>query len=138
MKFSTRTTYGLRAMIQLATKYRQGNLSVAAIAKEEGISPGDLERIFAKLKKAELIKSEKGVSGGYVLSKKPQDISVFEIVRALEGKLSPFHCLDEKGKIFCSEKCNCGATTVLVRVQEAVNKTLNSMTLGDLTVKNRS
>lgn len=132
MKFSTRTTYGLRAMIQLAEKYRQGNLSVASIAKEEGISSGYLERIFASLKKAELINAEKGVSGGYVLSKKPQNISILEVVRALEGKLAPFHCLDENGKFYCQDSCNCGASMVLVKVQDAVKKALQSMTLKDL------
>jgi Rrf2 family protein len=132
MKFSTRTTYGLRAMIQLADNFDNGNVSTATIAQEEGISSGYLERLMASLKKAKLVGAEKGASGGYSLSKKPKDITVLEIVRALEGKLAPFHCLDENGKFYCNEHCNCGANRVLVRVQDAVKDTLGSMTLKDL------
>ncbi len=132
MKFSTRTTYGLRAMINLADSYGQGSIALSRIAKDEEISLGYLERLFASLKKAKLIKSEKGAAGGYTLSKAPNKINVFDIVKSLEGKMSPFHCLDEKGKIYCADKCNCGVTSVLTRVQEAVNFTLRSMTLKDL------
>jgi Rrf2 family protein len=132
MKFSTRTTYGLRAMIRLAEKYGQGSVSLAKIAKEEKLSLGYLERLFSNLKKAELVKAEKGASGGYSLPDSPKKINVFDIVKCLEGKMSPFHCLDEKGRVYCSDKCKCGATKVLTEVQATVNKTLQSMTLKDL------
>ncbi len=132
MKFSTRTTYGLRAMIQLAQQYGQGCLSAARIAEDEGISPGYLERLLAKLKQADLIEAEKGASGGYRLSRPPKKISVFEIIRPLEGKLTVFHCLDEQGKIFCDEKCRCGVVSVLTKVQSAVNNTLEDIYLSDL------
>ena len=133
MKFSTRTTYGLRAMIILAQKYGQESISLATIARDEKISLKYLERLFAKLKKEKLITSEKGSAGGYSLSRAPKDINVFEIVKALEGEMSPFHCLDESGKIFCSAKCKCGATSVLVKVQQAVNTTWKGIRLSELT-----
>ena len=132
MKFSTRTTYGLRAMINLADEYGKGSLALSKIAKNEKISLGYLERLFSNLKKAELVKSEMGAAGGYKLTRSPSKIKVFDIVKSLEGKMSPFHCLDETGKIYCADKCNCGVTSVLTRVQTAVNKTLQSMTLKDL------
>lgn len=132
MKFSTRTTYGLRAMINLAENHGQGSIALSKIAKNEKISLGYLERLFSKLKKADLVKSEKGAAGGYELNMAPSKIKVFDIVKTLEGELSPFHCFDENGKIYCANKCNCGATLVLTKVQEAVNKTLRSMTLKDL------
>jgi Rrf2 family transcriptional regulator, cysteine metabolism repressor len=132
MKFSTRTTYGLRAMINLAKNREKGSLSLGVLAKEENISLAYLERLFAGLKKAGLVKAEKGATGGYTLAYAPEKISVFDIVKALEGKLSPFYCMGEDGKIYCASKCHCGATRVLSKVQEAVSTTLKSMNLGEL------
>ena len=123
MKFTTRTTYGLRGMIRLAQNYKSESMSLATIAKEEGISANYLERLFSALKKDGLVSAEKGVSGGYSLVKDPQKITVFDIIKSLEGKISPFHCLDEDGKVFCNAKCNCGVVAVLGKVQKAVNNT---------------
>lgn len=132
MKFSTKTTYGLRAMIVLAENWGQDKMSLATIAKNEGISAKYLERIFSILKKEKLLASEKGVNGGYSLAINPKDITIYDIVRALEGKMTPFHCLDESGKIYCNSKCNCGATGVLIKVQDAINSTLKSINLSSL------
>lgn len=132
MKFSTRTTYGLRAMIYLAKNWGKEKISLASIAKEESISPKYLERLFAQLKKANLILAEKGVNGGYSLSENPEKITIFDIVKSLEGKMSPFHCVDENGKVYCGKNCKCGATLVLIRVQKAINETLKGIKLKDL------
>lgn len=132
MKFSTRTTYGLRAMVQLARNWGKGNLSLAVIAEREKISLGYLERLFARLKEAGVVKSEKGANGGYILSKNPEQILVYDIIRPLEGNMAPFFCLDEKGRVHCGVKRSCGASKVLSRVQTAINTTLKSMTLRDL------
>lgn len=134
MKFSTRTTYGLRSMIVLARAYnkKQGALPLSQIAQEEDLSQGYLERIFAKLKKQKLVVAEKGKNGGYVLARNPKHIEVLSVVEALEGDLNPFHCVVEDGEINCSRKCNCGANSVLVRVQTAVIRTLKEISLNDL------
>ena len=132
MKFSTKTTYGLRAMINLTKNSQRDSISLATIAKSEGISQKYLERLFSELKKAKLIKSEKGVSGGYKLSKNPSKITVYDIVKALEGEITLFHCLSAGGKINCSAKCSCGATIVLVKVQKAMIKTLREIKLSSL------
>lgn len=132
MMFSTRTTYGLRAMIRLAGHKGKTSLSLPNIAKQEGISLGYLERLFADLKKASLIKSIKGAKGGYSLTKSANQIKVFEIIKALEGKMSLFHCLDEKKKVYCQTNCNCGVTKVLIKVQQAINKTLKNIKLNEL------
>jgi Rrf2 family protein len=134
MKFSTRTTYGLRAMIVLARAYKnkQGALSLPQIAQAEELSQGYLERIFAQLKKNKLVIAEKGKSGGYVLVRDPKKIEVLSVVEALEGDLNPFHCVLENGKINCSKKCNCGANSVLIKVQASIIKTLKEISLNDL------
>lgn len=134
MKFSTRTTYGLRALTILAKNYGQGSVPLSAIAKQENISVKYLERLFASLKKENIIKSEKGKSGGYLLNKAPNKIKIFDIVKSLEGDIVPFHCINEKGEIKCLAKDRCGATDVLVKVQQAINKTLKNIKLSDLII----
>jgi Rrf2 family transcriptional regulator, cysteine metabolism repressor len=132
MKFSTRTTYGIRAMIVLAKNYKSGSLPLSQIAKQENISLKYLEKLFAVLKRERLIKAEKGAQGGYKLSKSPAEIKIFDIVETLEGEMVLFHCIGKRGEILCSTGCNCGATSVLLKVQSAINTTLKSMKLSDL------
>jgi len=132
MKFSTRTTYGLRAMIVLANSKGKTTVPLSFISNKEKISLGYLERLFSKLKKSGLVKSEIGAGGGYYLSKKPSEILVYDIVKTLEGDIAPFKCVDENGKIKCIAKDKCGATDVLIKVQQAINKTLKSIRLSDL------
>jgi len=132
MKFSTKTTYGLRAMIALARGEKENSVSLTTIAKNEKISAKYLERLFSKLKKSGLISAEKGASGGYRLSRAADKITVFDIIKSLEGKMTPFHCLDEDGKIYCAVKCDCGVVAVLGKVQTAVNETLKNIKLSEL------
>ena len=134
MKFSTRSTYGLRAMIALAKTWDKKNaqLPLSRIAQDERISLKYLERIFNRLKKAGLVTAEKGSSGGYRLLRDPAKITAYEIIQPLEGQIATFHCLDEQGKAHCVNSCHCGANPVLTRVQFAVSDTLKSITLKDL------
>lgn len=134
MKFSTRTTYGLRAMIYLAKEYdKDKTVALRQVAKDEKLSLAYLERLVALLKKEGLLESAKGKSGGYRLSRPPKEIDVFQIVKTLEGNVVPFHCIDESGKVRCLEKADCGASNVLMNVYVAISKTLKNMKLSDLT-----
>lgn len=117
-------------MIRLAQSSEK--MSLASIAKSEDISVKYLERLFASLKKADLITSEKGATGGYSLARPASEITVLDIVEPLEGDMTPFHCIDKSGEVYCSSKCKCGATAVLVKVQQAVNSTLGEMRLSEL------
>jgi len=132
MRFSTRTTYGLRAINRLARNYDRGSLSLPSIAKAENISLSYLERLFSELKKNGLVEAVKGSTGGYKLSRPPKKITVFDVVKTLEGKIILFHCLGEDGKIVCRTKDICGASKVLLKVQQVINKTLRSIKLSDL------
>ena len=86
MKFSVRTIYGLKAVFVLAGRFGEGSLPVSHIAKKEGISTPFLEQILNALKKRGLVKSMRGPRGGYLLAKKPADISLYDLFCALEGK----------------------------------------------------
>lgn len=132
MKFSTKSTYGLRAVVRLAENWGKGKVSLAAIAREEKISLGYLERLFSRLKEADLIKAEKGVTGGYSLTKSPDKISALEVINTLEGEKSLFYCLAEGGKVYCSKSCHCGASLVLAKAQEALNEALGKIKLSEL------
>jgi Rrf2 family protein len=128
MKFSTKAEYGLRAMVNLARNYSQQSYSLNKIASDEKISLAYLERLIAKLKKANLVTSEKGVKGGYRLSKEPNQITVGEVIEVLEGTLSPFSCLDNN---LCKQK-GCAAKKVWRKLQVAVKTTLDEITLDEL------
>ena len=89
MKFTTRTLYGLRAVLVLASRFGEGSLSVSQIAKKESISAAYLEQILNSLKKKGFVKSVRGPQGGYVLSKKPSEIHLDALLAVLDNKNSP-------------------------------------------------
>lgn len=119
-------------MIVLGREYEKESVSLASISREEDISLKYLERIFSRLKKSGLVKSEKGASGGYLLVKNPGSINLFEIINSLEGDMDLFHCVGTDGRLVCSSKCRCGASRVLTNVQDAISTSLKKMVLKDL------
>ena len=86
MKFSTRTLYGLKAILVLASRYGEGSLPVSQIARKEGISIAYLEQILHALKRKGVVKSLRGPQGGYVLAKKPSDITLQSLLTLLTDK----------------------------------------------------
>jgi len=129
MKFSTKAEYGLKAMVNLAEAFPvQKNLK--SVSNEENISIKYLEQLFSKLKKADLIISSKGKSGGYTLSRKPTQIKVGEVVEILEGPIAPMGCA---GKA-CALKCV--SSVVWVKLGEQIKKTLYKIKLSDLIHRN--
>lgn len=132
MIFSTKSTYGLRAIINLAKGNKAGSVSLAKVAKEENISLKYLERLFASLKKAGLVKATKGAAGGYILAKKAGQVKIYDIINALEGKLGSFHCTVDKEKVYCSSQCDCEVNYVLAKVETAIDKTLKEIRLSQL------
>jgi len=85
MKFSTRTFYGLKAVLVLTSRFGEGSLSVSQIAGLQSISVAYLEQILNALKKKGLVKSVRGPQGGYILAKKPSEISLKNLFEALDG-----------------------------------------------------
>lgn len=102
------------------------------ISKREGISFDYLEKIFSKLEKAKLIKSKKGVQGGYFLAKKPSKIKLGEIIRALEGEVALVKCIAKQKKFLCPRGGECLTRNFWKKIQDSLNKTLDSLTLADL------
>ncbi|PIS38744.1 MAG: Rrf2 family transcriptional regulator [Candidatus Nealsonbacteria bacterium CG08_land_8_20_14_0_20_43_11] len=130
MKFSTRSQYGLRAMVYLSLNPNKP-FSLKQISEVEGIPFDYLEKILSRLRKAGLIKSAKGVSGGYFLSRRPKNIRIGEIINTLEGKIALVKCVGS-AKSFCPWQKNCRTRNVWEKAQRAVVSALNSFTLFDL------
>lgn len=134
--FTTKTEYGLKAMAALAENSKANKkaqpVSLTEISKKEHISQSYLEHLFVKLKANDLVKSVKGVSGGYVLSRPAKEINIFEIVEALEGPLAVFYCMaGENNKVACS-KNGCLTKKIWDELQKNIIKTLRKFTLANL------
>jgi Rrf2 family protein len=132
MKLSTKTTYGLRALLRLASTDNDKPLSITQIANIEDLSPAYLERIMSSLKKAKLVKAEKGVSGGYSLMGNPDNISALMIMNALEKNKNLFQCIKKTETGNCSSSCSCQADLALLSIENRIQKTLASINLRDL------
>lgn len=130
MKFSTKAEYGLRAMVILARDYPSLK-SISEISQEEDISAKYLEQIFTKLRLDNLIVSQKGKSGGYMLMREPLQITVGEIVETLEGKIEPTKCYSVK----CKDK-KCTSRKVWIKLSQEIKKTLDNIKLSDLVATN--
>jgi len=137
MKLSTKGRYGLRAMIDLADFSEEMPQSIANIAARQSISDSYLEQLMAKLKKAGLITSIRGSQGGYVLAKPSSDISVGDILRALEGDLSPVKCMGLKGEQACSGSRSCVTRNVWKRIDDSIQNAVDSIYLYELVEDNR-
>lgn len=88
MKISTKGRYGLRALVDLASHENAGTVSLLHVAKRQNISLNYLEQVFAALRKAGIVKSQKGAQGGYRLSKSPEEIRLGDVLTVLEGKFN--------------------------------------------------
>lgn len=137
MMLSTKGKYGLRAVLDLALHTEESIISLSAIADRQDISISYLEQLIAKLKKAGIVNSIRGAQGGYVLSKPPSEISVGEILRALEGNLNPIKCSELSGEKGCNGADSCVTKFVWKRISDSINDTVNTMMLSELVEESR-
>lgn len=126
MKFSTKTEYGLRAILNLS-KSPNSTKSVRKIAQEEKIPRKYLERILVILAKENIITSHKGKSGGYRLAKKLEKISMSEIISVLEGPINFMQC-DKKN---CQSQ-NCQLKHMWRKMEKEVIKSFEKINLGEI------
>ncbi len=140
MKLSTKSTYGLRAMVNLALQYEQGALSISDIAEKEDISVSYLEQLLNKLRRNSLVKSLRGPHGGYVLARRPCKITVGDIVKVLEGGTAPVYCtMNRLGvKRSCRRSDICVAKGVWEKLAKAIDEVLDSVNLEDLAKQAKS
>ena len=133
MRFSTRTRYGLRFLIRLAST-QDLRLQLGVAAKEEKISSGYLEQIVRALRPLKILKAVRGVGGGYQLCKSPADIRLDDGIQALEGGISPVSCLTS----YCPRQDICTTREFWEDMDRHLRGYLHSKTLQDLVKKPRT
>ncbi len=134
LKITTKGRYGLKAIIDIAiATQREKCVNLRTIATTHGISDSYLEQIISQLKKAGLVVSTRGAQGGYLLSTGASEISVGDVLRVLEGSLSPVECV-ESGEAACGTgDCgSCSTKSVWGKMYSSVNTVVDSITLQDL------
>ena len=132
LKLSTKGKYGLRAIIDLARFSEKEPVSIGCIATRQKLSERYLEQLFALLKKAGLVKSIRGASGGYVLARDASEISVGDVLRALEGNLEPVRCAAFYSEEGCMASDECVTKYVWQKINDSINKTVNEIKLDEL------
>lgn len=132
MKLSTKGKYGVRAVFEIARHDGEGPITIRAIAERQGISLSYLEQILYRLAKAGLVESVRGPGGGYLLGRKPKELTIGDVVRALEGPIALSHCLEPGMSGDCYQADDCVARMVWARVGAKIEDALDSITFDDL------
>ena len=137
MMFSTKAEYGVRVMAHLARRGGESPISLGSIADAEGLPLAYLEHLVQRLRKAGLVESRRGAHGGYTLARPPAEITMDEVVLALEGHIAPMDCFvdDRTGRVLCSHMDDaqlCATKLLWTRVQMGVIRSLQHTTLGEL------
>ena len=138
MKITTKGRYGLRALIDLAKYSEIEPVSINSIATRQGISERYLEQLMTLLKKAGIIKSIRGAGGGYVLAREMSEISVGDILCALEGSLESVECAAFNGEDSCEAAGGCVTKYVWKRINESINQTVNEISLKQLVEESKA
>ena len=134
MRLSKKSEYGLRALIELTKAYNQSALRRSDIAESQQIPVGFLETILLELKRAGILGSRPGVQGGYRLIKPPEDVSLGQVIRILDGPLAPIACVSQTAYQTCqdcpySEDRECPIRSVMFEVRNAIVNVLDRYTL---------
>ena len=130
MKLSTKTRYGIRAVIELAENYGRGPVQLKMISKDQDISIKYLEQIISLLKSSGIVNSSRGAKGGYFLAKPPNKIKLSECFNCLEGPVATVECVDNES--YCAKTNKCVARDIWAEVEKAINGVLDSITLQDM------
>ncbi|OEH91507.1 cysteine metabolism transcriptional regulator CymR [Bacillus solimangrovi] len=123
MKISTKGRYGLTIMMALAKKHGEGPISLKSIAKENDLSEHYLEQLIAPLRNGGLVKSIRGAYGGYILAKEAESITAGDIIRILEGPISPVEVIEDEEP---------AKRDLWIKIRDAVKNVLDTTTLEDL------
>ena len=130
MKVSTKGRYALRMMIDIAEHGATGRVSIKEVSERQEISIKYLEQIVSNLTRAGLLRGERGSGGGYMLTKSPDQYTVGEILRAIEGKLAPVACLAGDTN-YCERSSHCKTLGFWTGLYKVVDDYADSVTLQD-------
>jgi len=130
MQLSTRTRYGLRALLDIALSADNGPVLLREISLRQDVSKAYLEQLILTLQSAGFIRSIRGKKGGFMLMKSPSEIKLDEVVKALERTVSLVECVNDSQ--VCSRSIDCATRKLWIRLTDLIQKELGSTTLQDL------
>lgn len=131
MKLSKRGEYGLKALIDLAASEGEDVIRIRELAEREQIPVKFLEQILLSLKHAGLLQSRRGANGGYYLARSPEEITLGQVVRVLDGPLAPIRCVSQMAyeRCVCEDENTCGLRLAMLDVRNAISNILDETTL---------
>jgi Rrf2 family protein len=134
MKISAQEEYGLRCLLQLAKADLSGeSLTLAQIARLEGISVANAGKLMWILSKAGLVQSQRGTHGGYHLARSASEIRLNQVISVLDGKRTDSHCKSYSGVLdSCVHTGDCGIRPVILELHQIVDNALSEITLSQL------
>lgn len=132
MRLSTVGRYALRAMVDLAQREGEGPVLRKDIAQRQEISSDYLAQLFVKLRRAGLVESILGPGGGYVLAKRPGEISAGDVLRAVDESLDTAPCINASESDACHRTEGCATYALWLRVTEAISGVVDAVSLADL------
>jgi Rrf2 family protein len=130
LRFTKRADYGLMAIHYIAIHDAVGAVSAKRIAEEFTIPPELMAKILQRLAKQRLIVSTNGPKGGYALARRPTEITVGQVIRALEGPINIVSCLEDSD---CPQMERCNLRRPVQKIQAAISQVLDTMSLAELT-----
>ena len=130
LRFTKKADYGLMAIHYIAAHQRDGIVSNKRIAEEFNIPAELLAKILQRLAKRKLILSQSGPKGGYVLARSPEETTVGEVVRAIEGPIHIVSCFENSD---CPQMSRCNLRRPVQKIQASIISLLDTMTLAELT-----
>ena len=136
MKLSVRGEYALRALIVLGLDYIEDDsvVRIQEISTRQNIPKRFLEQILNDLKSAGVLESKRGIAGGYRLKSSPENITLAEVIRHIEGPLAPVSCVSERfyEKCSCPNEDKCAIRSVMKEVRDAIVKILEDVTVAQM------
>ncbi len=136
-RFSLRTEYGLRALMELASRWGEGPVPAREIAESQNIPLRFLEHQLAALHKGGIVVSHRGSGGGTELARDPSDVRLSEVIEVLEGPISAMFCLEPHDEDVCPQSHHCGLQELWGRVESAVRDVFERTTLSDIITRHR-
>jgi Rrf2 family protein len=138
MNVSQKCQYALRGIYELAVRYGRGVVRIGEIATAQAIPPRFLELILNQLRQGGFVESRRGVQGGYMLAVSPEELTVGEIIRFIDGPLAPVKCVAGEESAECPLYGSCAFLELWQRARDAVAEVYDSMTFKDLVDRQRA
>ena len=134
MKLSLRGEYALRALLVLGLNYEKPLVRIQTISDQQNIPKRFLEQILNDLKDLGVVESKRGLAGGYRLSRPPEQITLAEVIRYLEGPLAPVSCVSQTSyqRCSCPDESRCGIRSVMKEVRDTIAQILEKVTVAQL------